>query len=142
MNPYAMFKTNPAAEAEAGIVLDYGTFSIRIVRAGGANRKFGKLLGDRLKPYRRQIDNDTMDDAAAQKIMAETYADAVILGWEGVTDEAGTPLDFSRANCVTLLTDLPELFRDIQEQAGRAANFRAAEREADAKNSKSSSAGK
>lgn len=141
MNPYEMFKTNTEVEAEKGINLDYGAFSIRIVRAGGANKKFGKLLNDRLKPYRRQIDNDTIGDGIADKIMAETYADSIIIGWEGVTDPGGKKLEYSRANCVKLLLDLPELFRDIQEQAAKAANFKTEEVAADVKNSKSSSAG-
>lgn len=142
MNPYQMYKTNTAAEADQGIALDYGTFTIRVARAGGANKKFGKLLNDRLKPYRRQIDNDTLGEGIAEKVMAETYADAVILGWDGVTDESGKPLVYCRANVIKLLLDLPELFLDIQQQAVKAGNFRIEERETDAKNSKSSSAGK
>jgi len=66
--------------------------------------------------------------------MAEVYAETVLLGWTGVADENGTPLPFTKENCVKLLTDLPDLFRDIQEQAQRVANFRAADLEADAKN--------
>lgn len=134
MNPYAMFKTNPTAEVEQGITLDYGAFSIRIARAGGANRKFGQVLAQKLKPYRRQLENDTMDDAVASRLMAEAYAEAVVLGWDNVTDAQGNPMAFSRDACVQLLTDLPELFADIQEQSRRAANFRREERDDAAKN--------
>ena len=70
----------------------------------------------------------------------ELYADTLIIGWSGVTDEAGNPLPFNRDNVVKLLTDLPELANDIQAQAVLVSNFRAEEREADAKNLNSSSA--
>ncbi len=134
MNLYKTFKANDDLEKQ-GIELQLGDdVSIRLARAGGSNQKFGKLLGDRLKPYRRQIDNGTMDDAVAAKIMAEVYADCVVLGWQGVADEHGNPLAFTRDNCVKLFTDLPELFRVVQEEAGRLANFRAQDREEDAKN--------
>jgi len=140
MNPYQMFKTNTAAEADQGIALDYGSFSLRIVRAGGANKRYGQELTRRLKPHRRQIDNDTLDNAVAEKIMAELYADTIVLGWDGVTDADGKELPFSKANCVKLFTDLPDLFRDVQEQAAKVGNFRTEERADDAKNSNSSSA--
>ena len=134
MNLYKTYKTTDSMEKD-GIDLQYGPdCKIRIARAGGSNQRFGKLLGDKLKPYRRQIDNGTMDDAIAAKIMAEVYADCVILGWQGVEDFEGIAIPFCKENVVKLLTDLPELFRDIQEQAGKVSNFRAAEREEDAKN--------
>ena len=141
MNPYQLFATDKQAETEHGIILDYGTFRMRILRAGGSNRKFIETLNRRLKPYRRQIENDTMDSDMAQRIMAEVYADTVIIGWDEVPDAEGSPLEYCRNNVIKLLTDLPELFRDIQEQAGKAALFRAAEREDEQKNLQSGSAG-
>jgi len=131
MNPYQMFKTDNTIETD-GINLDYGKFQIRIARAGGANQAYIKMLGDRLKPYRRRLANGTMDNATSERLLAEIYAGSVILGWEGVTDAEGIPIEFTRDNCVKLLLDLPELFRDIQEQAQKVANFRAEEIEADA----------
>ena len=74
-------------------------------------------------------------------MLAEVYADAVIVGWSGVKDEAGKEMAFSRENVIKLLTDIPELFRDIQQQANLVSNFRAEAKEADAKNSAASSAG-
>lgn len=134
MNLYKTYKTTDTMEKD-GIDLQYGPdCRIRIARAGGSNQRFGKLLGDKLKPYRRQIDNGTMDDAVAAKIMAEVYAETVILGWTGVEDSDGNKLDFNRETCTNLLIDLPELFRDIQEQAQKVSNFRAEEREEDTKN--------
>lgn len=140
-NPYQLFGTDKKAETEQGISLDYGSFKIRIVRAGGANRKYVETLNRRLKPYRRQMENDTLDSDVALRTMAEVYADTVIIGWEGVTDAEGRDLDYCRNNVIKLLTDLPELFRDLQEQAGKAALFRASEREEEQKNSQSGSAG-
>ena len=139
MNPYQMFKLNGAAESN-GIDLDYGAYSIRILRAGSGNKKYTKELQRRIKPHRYQIDNGLFDNDVAKKMTNELYADTIIIGWSGVTDEAGNPLPFNRDNVVKLLTDLPELANDIQAQAVLVSNFRAEEREADAKNLNSSSA--
>lgn len=139
-SPYDLFKTDPEAETE-GLVLDYGDFQIRIARAGGANRAFARALEARLKPYRRQLQSETLDEQVAERILRETYADHVILGWRGVNDAAGKAMAFTRDNVLTLLADLPELFRDIQDQAGRVALFRAQALEDDKGNSPRRSAG-
>lgn len=124
---YKMFKTDEKNET-GGIDLDYGAAGkIRIARAGGNNRKYRKLIDERLKPYRRQLRGGTMDDAVADRVIAEVYADSVIIGWEGVVDENGNALEYNRANVIKLLTDLPDLFKDIQEQAIEVSNFLQAE---------------
>lgn len=134
-SPYELFKTDEKAELDEGVILDYGEFNIRIARAGGSNKKFGKLLNVRLKPHRRQMETDTMDDAVATRIMVETYADSIILGWNNVKDASGADMEYNRENVIKLFTDLPDLFRDVQSQAGQVALFRSAEADATIKNS-------
>lgn len=136
---YRNFKTDADLENN-GIVLEYGKNSkdaemeIRIARAGGGNTKFAKLLEQKLKPYRRQMQAGTMDPKRAEQIMAEVYAEAVILGWKNIEDELGNDLPFTRDNVIKVLTDLPDLFADIQEQSQKVALFREEVREADAGN--------
>lgn len=134
MNAYEMFKTNDKLEVEEGITLDYGEFTIKVCRAGGANKKFSKVLGLKMKPHRRQAETDTLAEGVAERIMAEVYAETVILGWKGVKDEKGKDMEFNKQNVVKLFLDLPDLFRDVQEQANKIALFRAEEKEEDAKN--------
>lgn len=85
MNPYEMFATNKELEQQ-GIEIDYGDFSITIARAGGSNKKFAKVLTEKMQPHARSLKNETMDDGLADKLHAEAYAEAVILGWKGVKD--------------------------------------------------------
>lgn len=144
MNPYSMFKNDENAEVNQGVVLNYGDFRVRIARAGGANKKFGRLLTARLKPYKRQLDTETMQDEVAAKLMAEIYADSIILGWvskngedkfvEGIHAEDGSIVPYSREAVIGILTKLPDLFRDIQIQAAQVSLFRSVEQEKEAKN--------
>ena len=131
--PYEMFKTDPKIEVEQGVVLDYGEFKIRIARAGGSNKRFERLLRARMKPHRRQFETDTLPEEVATKLMTGVYADAVVLGWEGVKDEDGKTLAFNRENVIKLFTDLPDLFRDVQAQAGLVSLFKVIELEEDEK---------
>lgn len=125
---YQAFETNKDLE-NGGIELDYGKNSkgapirIRIARAGGANKRFAKVLDRLLRPYKRQLANDQLSDDVAKDVMIQAYADAVVLGWEGVEDREGNPMSFSRENVVKLFTDLPELFLDVQQQSQKAALF-------------------
>lgn len=133
-SPYTQFETDAALETE-GVVLDYGEFRIRIARAGGANKKFAKVLEAKLKPYRRQIANDTLDEEVARRIQIEAYADAIVLGWDDMKGRDGKPLAFSRDNCIRLFNDLPDLFADVREQSAKVALFRREEIEEAAGNS-------
>ena len=139
MSLYKQFATDKNVERD-GVVLSYGKNSknknieIRIARAGGANIRYTKLLEAAIKPYRRQLQNETMDNGVAEDLTMRVYAQSVVLGWNGVEDAEGEEMPFSVDNCVKLFKDLPDLWADIQSQATRAALFRQDILEADAKN--------
>lgn len=140
MSLYTQFKTDEKIEQE-GINVEYGTASngkpitFKVARTGGSNTKYLKLLEARTKPYRRQIQNDTLENKLAEKIFLEVFVDSVLLGWENVEDASGTLLVFNRENAIKVFTDLPDLYNDLREQASKSALFRAEIKEADAKNS-------
>lgn len=139
MSLYKQFKTDNTLERN-GIVLEYGNnadgnpISIRIARAGGANSQYTRLMEARVKPYRRQIQNETIEKTMVEKILREVYAETIVLSWENVTDETGEELPFTVQNCIKLFEDLPDLFQDIQDQSQRAALFREEVLETDSKN--------
>jgi hypothetical protein len=143
---YSQFKADENRE-KTGVVLEYGfldkedgtpdptkPISIRIARAGGSNTAYTKRMEHKLKPYRRQIQTETMDTPLAEKLVREVYAETVVLGWENVTDPDGKPIPFTVENCVNLFIALPDLFKDVQEQSQRSALFRAEILERDAGN--------
>lgn len=127
MNIYQTFATDQLAEKN-GITLDLGDgVTIAIRRAGGHNAAFARVLEAKSKPYRRQIDLGTLDPDLNRRLMVEVYADTIALGWTGITDRSGTELPFTRDNFIAVMTDLPDLFALVTEEANRLANFRAAD---------------
>lgn len=138
-NIYKKFRTDTNSE-KSGIWLNYGANSkgndmmILIARAGGGNTNFSKCLEKRTKPIRRQLQNETVDEKDARQVMLDVYADSIILGWENMEDEHNNDLPFNRTNVLQVMQDLPDLFADIQEQAQKAALFRADILENDSKN--------
>lgn len=139
MSLYKQFETDISAERE-GIWLEYGTNSkglpirIKICRAGGSNDPYLKKLEVRFKPYKRLLQIDSMDKGLLDKLIRETYAEAVLLTWEGVEDRDGNAMEFNKENALKLLTELPDLYGDILAQSQNSALFRKEVREADAKN--------
>lgn len=139
MNLFKQFGTNKNLEKE-GVFLDYGLnengkpIRFKIARAGGSNIAFQKALEAKLRPHRRALQADMMDEALAERIMREVYAVTIVLCWEGVTDADGKELPFSKANVVKLFEMIPDFFREIQEQSHKISTYQNEELEADVKN--------
>ena len=72
---YKAFGSDKSLELD-GILLNFGDFRFRVARAGGTNHAFRRMLQARLKPYRFQMDNDTMDDSVSESVMRQCYAEA------------------------------------------------------------------
>lgn len=140
MSMYNQFKTDPELEKK-GIILDYGEFRVTIARAGGSNKKYARVLDAKTKPYRRAIQTETMQEERAKELFREAFAEAVVLNWETKVDgkwksgienpDGGELLKFGKDTVIQTLTNLPDLFADIQEQANKAALYRVANMETD-----------
>jgi len=143
MSMFKAFKTNESREME-GIKLDYGTFRVHIRRAGGANKKFAKTLERKTKPLRRVIENEQLPDNVADRVMIESYAESVVIGWETQVDgefqsnvieaEDGSTMEYSTENVIKTFEALPELFADVRSQADKYGLFTDKDREEDSKN--------
>lgn len=142
MGLYKLFSTDKNLE-KGGIELDYGDLKITIARAGGANKRFARLLEAKTKPYKRAIQTETLDPERALGLMREVFAESVVLNWEtkvdgkfkkGIENKKGELIPFNVENVIKTFENLPDLFTDIQEQAQKAALFREDIREEDAKN--------
>lgn len=133
-SPYDLFKNNENLEAGAGVTLEYPGFSITIHRAGGANKKFAQILSNKMKPFRHQLDRGIMDDDVSARILRESYAEGVVIGWNNIKDADGNDMPFSKENVIKLFTDLPDLFADVRIQAENVSLFREEEAKVDEKN--------
>jgi hypothetical protein len=75
-----------------------------------------------------------MSNEVALKMMAELYADAIVIGWEsknkegnfveGIHDENGDIQPVNHDNIVKLFVALPDHFKDVQDQADKLAVWR------------------
>ena len=142
MSMYQQFQADEGLERD-GVYLNYGDFRVRVRRAGGSNRKYPTGLEAMMRPPRRQLQAGTLGDEVADDIMRRSYAKWVVAGWEvkqgdswisGIEGPNGDVLPVNEENLVQAFAALPDLFRDIVEQAGQLAIFRAEVREEDSGN--------
>lgn len=121
---YQAFGTEKVYETE-GVTLDFGAARFRVRRAGGSNRKFLTTMSAKLRPHRRAIAAGTMDEDVANDIQLEIYYETVVIGWEGVTDREGKPLEYNLANFKMVMRDLPDLWATLREETDNMKNFQA-----------------
>lgn len=137
------FRTDKELETE-GITIEYEENGeviawIKCRRPGGRNSLFSKTLSEKIRENRQALSGDE-SGAVENRIMAEVYADAVILDWGGDIEgpDGENPAPCTRDNVIWLLTDeAPDLFRDLQDRLARRKNW---QREDEIKNSKAASA--
>ena len=139
MSLFDQFETDSAKEIE-GVPVKYapnkdGTVpTFFLSRMGKANKKYSKALDKATKPYARQMQLGTLDEATAEELFRGVFVKTVLKGWENVRGKDGEDLAFTPENASDLFKKLPDLYDDLQEKARSAALFREEVTEADAGN--------
>jgi hypothetical protein len=141
MGLYSEYQTNAAKETE-GVKIkmteaenaDKTIPTFWVSRMGKSNKVYSKALEAATRPYRRQIELGTMQNAIAEEIFLTVFINTLLKGWENVQDEKGNVLEFNKTNAKKVLTDLPDVYDRLQEEAKLAANFRDEALEEEAKN--------
>jgi len=144
VNPYDKYKLDPEIKKQ-GIWYEDEDVRILATFAGTENSRYDKMLKLRLKPYETRIRNDNFSDKAFHEVLAEVYAETVILGWEskndagefvsGIYNEEGEILPFSKENVAMGFKLGDRLFTDVIKLATNFNLFRRGQQEEDAKNS-------
>lgn len=141
------FKTDKTAEVE-GVEIEVDInehnnkpITIRLSRMSRSNKRYTKRLDTVTRPHMAAIQNETLNEAVASKMMREVFVDTVLLGWDNLpkSELSGNPddkeeLPFTRENALALFEELPDLYEDWEGRAKKAATFRETELEEAAKN--------
>lgn len=142
MSMYSQYQTDPKKEKN-GFVVSFGTYRITIARAGGANKQFLKTFNRKCKPYRKDIQAETLDPDIDFQIMVESYSETIVKNWEvesggkwkqGIESPDGGVMPFNVKNVMKTFNLLPDLLNDVAKHAQEASNYLLEEMEADAKN--------
>ncbi len=142
MSLFKAYKTDQKLETE-GVTFELYDNRITMARAGSTNPAFTAAMTKRTQPYRRQVARGELTPAKELEILRLVYADSIIQKWEvkrgeewveGIETSDGGVAQLTHDNVVKTLTELPDLFLELQALASSAQNYRAEQLEADAGN--------
>lgn len=131
MGLHKQFKTNADKEV-SGVEIEFpeamnedgSTPTFVISRMGKSNKTYSKALEAATRPYRRQVELGTMKNEVAETLFMGVFVDTILKGWKNVQDEKGEEIVFSKDAATALLTELPDVYERLQEEAKLSANFR------------------
>lgn len=126
----SQFKTDPTLEND-GVWVDIGK-GTKLCVARMYNPRHKEALRVALKPYKRQVQNNMMDDEVADTVVNEIMARTILLGWEGITDR-GDEVPYSYEKAVEFLS-IPDFRAIVIEIASSMETYRAEGFEEDEKN--------
>lgn len=118
-----VYATDPIIEAETGIVYDFAGRKIRLLRAGGSNKAFQRVLQKKLLPYRPQLNRgEDLPTEVLDQIFKETYSETVVIDWD-VMSSTGAPVDCIPENVLAFFERFPEIWQDMRIIASNRASF-------------------
>jgi hypothetical protein len=124
MNLQTVFQTDTAAEVDGRWFPIGSGARIRVARLN--NPKYREVFSRLVKPHERALSLNLLEDETATALLVRAEAEAVLVGWEGLTDgpnnEPVGPYSVERA--VDLLTRYPEFRAYVRALASDLANYR------------------
>lgn len=121
-NLYELFETDDSLE-KSGVGLRFGPATFFCRRAGGANTAFDTAFEAKTRAMSSRLQMAALSNEQSDEILREVYAETVVIGWEGVTDRKGNPLEFNKENFIRLMKDLPTVWRALRTEAANHENF-------------------
>lgn len=129
-----------AEKATDGVWIPLEDSDARLLIGKLGTERYNRALRESQKPYRYKIQTGTLNDEDGNKILAQTTASGLLLGWEGIEYD-NAPLPYTPAHALKMCQEFPG-FRDlVRDYASDLANFQAAQDDGDQKNSVTPSAG-
>ncbi len=100
------------------------------------NQRFNDFLRKRSKVMRRAKAGQVPEPEVVEEITKEAFARFVMLGWDGLEDDDGQPIEFSWEKALEFFKedDWAHYYARCQAEAGDQANFRLMEEEEDVGN--------
>lgn len=123
MDLWQQFETNERAEVEGVWVPLSTTARLRIARIGNPRHSatLKRIAAPHIRPGMRMSD---IDEATFQAVTREALAEAILVGWEGIT-RGGEPVPYSKEAALQAL-QMKDFFELVLTAASTIEHFRAA----------------
>lgn len=122
-----ILQEQPNPNIESGVWAEYQ--DARLCIAHASNLRFQRVMARLQKPFKRKIERNEMDPADQKRILTQALAEAVLLGWEGVTSKDGEAIVYNSKVGRTALENDDSLREFVMEFSADLANFREEEKD-------------
>jgi len=117
----------PTIELEEGSWIEYQGSNFKIAYAGST--RFARVKDRIEKPHRRMIEKGMVDPGDQKKWLIQALGEAILLDWNGVYDEDGNQVPYSKAAAVQALTNSEDFREFVMTFSMELANFREVQKE-------------
>lgn len=135
---YKMLKVNSEKEKNGiWIAVDCGDenpWKFKITYQGKRNKKYNLAMRELVKPVQHAAKNNMLSPSEEMRITISAFIKGILLDWSGVVDESGKTLPFNFENALRVLTVLPAIYDQLEEDSNDLALFRDDELKAESKN--------
>jgi hypothetical protein len=108
------FRTDRTRENQ-GVWVEIGDGAkLKIARLN--NERYKQAFLEHSKPYKVQVRTGTMSEELAGRILRDCFADAILLDWEGLQDDDGNAIEYSRERAAELLA-IPDFMSMVEDFA-------------------------
>ena len=94
-----------------------------LARQGRTNRKWASQASRVYREQKRRIDAGLMSDKESLERTIRIFCNTVLLDWEGVEDDNGTPIPYNAEIAFKLLTECDGLYDYLSEESQELSNF-------------------
>lgn len=108
-----------------GSLFYYLGVELTVARSGNDN--FKRVFRHLSKPFQRQIDNETIDEEQAEKLLCTALSQTVLVGWNAETFPGN--LEYSHENAFRLLMDDYDCRSAVLEFSRKSQNFYAQQKD-------------
>lgn len=105
----------------AWITIDDDGAKVLVARMN--NTRYLSLVSQRTREKKAELKTTVLTEAEMEKIQNICFAEAVLLGWEGMTDE-GKPVSYTPLNAAAMLSKYPDFHELVFALASNIDNFR------------------
>jgi hypothetical protein len=107
-----------------GVWVEVGE-GLELLIAGADNPEYRKYRDKLVKPFIRRVRTNLMSAEDTEDITRRAMARYVLLGWRGLEDDDGNPIQYSEKKALEILRESRELFNIVADFASDRALFRA-----------------
>lgn len=108
MNLYRQFKTDEQKEVDGVWVPLTATARVKIARMG--NARYKECIKRLTAPYRQSGVSADIPDEIYQQLARETAAETILVDWDGIEDQDGKALPYSKKAALDAINDLKDFY--------------------------------